>query len=606
MNQATHADATTPQPLALDAAALRQKYAQEREVRLKPTRNEQYIGTDAGFDNLVDDPYIDQPIVRDAVDETIEVLVVGGGFGGLVCAANLTKAGIGDFRILDKAGDFGGTWYWNRYPGAQCDIESYIYMPLLEETGYVPTEKYAHAPEIFAHAQRIARHFGLYEKSLLQTQVLEMTWDEQARRWIVSTDRGDVLRARYVFTASGPLNRPKLPGIAGIDRFKGALFHTSRWDYAYTGGNASGGMTGLADKRVAVIGTGATAVQCVPYLAQHAKYLYVIQRTPANVGERGNAPTDPAWAQSLQAGWQRERMRNFNGWIEGVKSDSDLVNDGWTQLFYGVRAGWIPTDGSPLTPEIAMPLAEQADFRIGSQWRERVAQTVQRADVAEGLMAWYGALCKRPAFNDNYLPAFNRDNVSLIDTQGSGLDEIGEYGFTHAGTHYPVNCIVFATGFEVGTDYSRRAGFTVRGVGEKTLAQHFENGMRTLHGFYAHGFPNLFFLGVGQNGVKPNFTDMLTEQVEHLVDLIATTRRSGGTRIEAEASAEAAWLQTLVDKSQMARAYLTSCTPSYFNDEGGDLNKSWIANNYGGGTLEFAQLLQDWRERDDHQGLSVD
>lgn len=592
-----------PENLDLDVEMLRKKYARERDARLKPLANDQYIEADGAFGQFVSDPYIEAPLVRAGVEEAIEVLVVGGGFGGLVAAATLKKAGILDLRIIDKAGDFGGTWYWNRYPGAQCDIESYIYMPLLEETGYIPTEKYAHAPELFEHAQRIARHFGLYEQALLQTQVTEMTWDGGARRWTVTTDRGDVLKARYVFTASGPLNRPRLPGIPGINSFRGHMFHTSRWDYGYTGGDGSGGLNSLGDKRIAVIGTGATAVQCVPHLARDAKHLYVVQRTPVNVGFRGNVPTAPDWATTLQPGWQRERMNNFNAWMEGVSADSDLVRDGWTRLFYGLRAGWLPKDGKPLTPETAMRLAERADFSMGEELRARVEATVQRPGVADGLKAWYGLLCKRPAFNDEYLPAFNRDNVTLIDTQGTGLDRITESGLVHGGVEHPVDCIVFATGFEVGTDYSRRAGFTIRGVGGRTLAEHFGKGVRTLHGFYVHGFPNLFLLGVGQNGVKPNFTDTLTEQAEHLVGVIANAREQGATHIEATADAEASWLQTLIEKSQQARAFLASCTPSYYNAEGGDLDRSWAANTYGGGTIEFSKLLAAWRERGDHAGL---
>lgn len=589
----------------LDVKGLREKYARERDIRIKPLGNDQYIETSERFGHITDDPHFHEPLVRRPVDQTLEVLVLGAGFGGLVTAATLKKAGIDDICIIDKAGDFGGVWYWNRYPGAQCDIESYIYLPLLEETGYVPTEKYAYATEIFEHARRIARHFGLYEQALLQTQVTEMAWDEGTGRWTVRTDRGDTLRARYVFTASGPLNRPKLPGIPGIERFKGHIFHTSRWDYGYTGGDATGGMTGLADKRVAVIGTGATAVQCVPYLAKHAKHLYVVQRTPANVGERGNAPTDVQWSKSLRPGWQRQRMANFNAWVEGVKCDEDLVHDGWTRLFYGVKAGWLPADPSKLTPEEAMQLAEMADFRMGEEMRTRVEAAVQRPEVAQGLKAWYGLLCKRPAFNDEYLSTFNRDNVTLIDTRGAGLERITESGLVHEGKEYSVDCIVFATGFEVGTDYSRRAGFVIRGVGGETLADHFAKGPRTLHGFYVNGFPNLFLLGNGQNGVKPNFTDMLTEQAEHLVSVIVDARRKGATRIEATAEAEATWRETLIQKSQQVRAFLAACTPSYFNAEGGDLDKSWVGNVYGGGSIEFAQLLEAWREGGDHAGLTL-
>lgn len=598
--------ATTVLPAATDSeiGLLREKYAEERRRRLNPLGALQFAQTTGELRRYAEDPTLDAPLSRDPFHETLDAVVMGGGFGGLLAAATLKKAGITNLRIIDKAADFGGTWYWNRYPGAQCDIESYVYMPLLEETGYVPSEKYAHGPELFEHARRIATHFGLYEQALLRTEVEGLEWDEAARRWAVSTDQGDRLKARYVFTASGPLSRPKLPGIPGVTRFQGHAFHTSRWDYGYTGGDAAGGLTGLADKRVAIIGTGATSVQAVPYVARDAKHLYVVQRTPVNVGERGNKPTDPGWSSSLQPGWQRDRMANFNAWVSGAAPTEDLVDDGWTSLFHGVLSAWRPSDDSQLTLESAMRLAERADFLIGDQRRAAVAASVNRPDVAESLKAWYGMLCKRPAFSDLYLPTFNRENVTLVDTRGGGLDEISEKGFVFDGVEYPVDCIIYATGFEIGADYGR-SGLVVRGVDGKTLADHFADGIRSLHGFYAAGFPNLFFLGMGQNGVKPNFTDMLTEQVEHLVGVISEARRAGATRIEATPKAEEAWRQTLIEKSQGTRAFFSTCTPSYFNAEG-DIDKSWSANTYGGGSIEFSTLLVEWSRRGDHVGLRID
>ena len=199
-------------------------------------------------------------------------------------------------RIVEKGGDFGGTWYWNRYPGAQCDTASMVYMPLLEETGHRPTEKYAHAPEILEQCRRIGRQYRLYEKALFQTEVTELRWDDARSRWVVSTSRGDRFTASFVGLGIGPLHVPKLPGIPGIETFKGHAFHTSRWDYDYTGGDPNGApLTGLADMRVAIIGTGATSVQAVPHLARAAKQLLVVQRTPSSVDVRGNAPIDPEW-----------------------------------------------------------------------------------------------------------------------------------------------------------------------------------------------------------------------------------------------------------------------------------------------------------------------
>ena len=318
--------------LDYDPVALRDRYREERDKRLRPDGNEQYVEVIGDFAHFLDDPYPDERISREALNDDVDVVVIGGGFGGLQAGARLRDAGIQDIRVIEKGGDFGGTWYWNRYPGAQCDIESYIYLPLLEELGYVPKEKYAFAKEILDYSQAIGRHYDLYDNALFQTEVTEMRWDEERSRWIVSTNRGDQVNARFVAMANGPLNRPKLPGIPGITDFEGHTFHTSRWDYEYTGGGPEGGLEKLRDKRVAVIGTGATAIQSVPFVGETAEQLYVFQRTPSSVDVRGNSATDEAWAEGLEPGWHRHRMENFNALVSGVPQAEDLVDDGWTDL----------------------------------------------------------------------------------------------------------------------------------------------------------------------------------------------------------------------------------------------------------------------------------
>ena len=273
---------------------LRARYAAERDKRLRPDGNDQYVEPTGRFASLLDDPYT-EPFDREPVVEDLTVLLIGAGFAGLVHAARLVEAGITDLRLVDKAGDVGGVWYWNRYPGAHCDTAAMIYLPLLEETGTVPSRKYVPAPEILAHAQRIATTFDLYDRALLSTGITDVTWDADTSRWIVRTDRDDVLRARYVITGTGPLSRPKLPAIEGLDTFAGPAFHTSRWDYAVTGGGPDGSpMTALADKRVGIIGTGATAVQAIRRVAESAGELFVFQRTPSSVDERGNRDSTPS------------------------------------------------------------------------------------------------------------------------------------------------------------------------------------------------------------------------------------------------------------------------------------------------------------------------
>ena len=280
---------------SLDKDALKAKYRAERDKRLRADGNDQYVRVAGVFAGYLDDPYTPfQP--REPKTDHVEFAFIGGGFAGLVAGARLVEAGITDVRIIEKGGDFGGTWYWNRYPGAQCDTASMIYMPLLEETGHIPREKYAHAPEILEQCQRIGRKYNLYDNALFHTEVKDLTWDEENDVWVITTNRDDRFTARFLGSGTGPLHVPKLPGIPGIESFKGHSFHTSRWDYDYTGGDPLGApLSKLGDKRVAIIGTGATAVQCVPHLARACKELLVFQRTPSSVDVRANAPIDPEW-----------------------------------------------------------------------------------------------------------------------------------------------------------------------------------------------------------------------------------------------------------------------------------------------------------------------
>src|SRR3569832_2150181 len=323
--------------LGFDPEKLKAKYLAERDKRLKKEGNEQYVEMKGQFAHYLEAPYV-APIKRAPLTDEVGVVVIGGGCGGLLAGARLREAGIEDIRLIEKGGDFGGTWYWNRYPGAACDIESYIYMPLLEEVGYMPVEKYTRAPEILKYCKQIGAHFDLYKNACFQTEVTALRWDEKIGRWIVRTNKGDAMKARFVVMANGPLHRPKLPGIPGVESFKNHSFHTSRWDYDYTGGEPSGNLTKLKDKVVGIIGTGATAVQCVPHLGAGAKHLYVFQRTPSSIDVRNNTPTSPEWVKGLKPGWQKERMDNFNALVSGIPQTEDLVNDGWTDIIGNMLA----------------------------------------------------------------------------------------------------------------------------------------------------------------------------------------------------------------------------------------------------------------------------
>ena len=593
--------------LAFDPEALRERYRSERDRRLRADGNAQYVRTDGRFEHYLDDPHADAGFARAPVVRSVDVVIVGGGFGGLLAAARLVQAGIDDFLIVDKAGDFGGTWYWNRYPGAACDTEAYIYMPLLEETGYIPTTKYARAPELMEHSRRIGRHFDLYPRALFQTVVGEVRWDDAADRWTVTTSRDDRLAARFVILAGGTtLGRPKLPGVPGIERFRGHSFHTSRWDYAYTGGDNTGGLTKLRDRTVGIIGTGATAVQCVPHLGEAAKTLYVFQRTPSSVDVRNNRPTDPAWAASLPAGWQKERIDNFTTVISGGEFDVDLVNDGWTDLIGNIllAARRRARSGAPVEDPDA--LIQLADYAKMEQVRARIDAVVEDRATAEALKPWYNQFCKRPCFHDEYLPTFNRPNVRLVDTKGRGVDEITETGVVVAGREYPLDCLIYATGFEVGVDYIDNVGFDIVGRGGQSLADKWKDGAATLHSLLSRGFPNCFIVATRQSGQSANFQHMLDEKARHIAFIVAEARARGIRTLEPTAEAEQAWVDTIVKYAIGRRPFLEACTPGYYNNEGGQLDMRVARNNqYWRGPIAFVKLLDRWRQDGSMPGLEL-
>jgi cyclohexanone monooxygenase len=615
---------TKTDELGFDPDALRAKYREERDKRLRGDGNEQYIEVKGAFAHYVEDPYVDGPVEREPLTDDVEVVVIGGGFGGLLVGARLREAGLApsDIRVIERGGDFGGTWYWNRYPGAQCDVESYIYLPLLEELDYVPTEKYVHAPEILAHSRAIGEHFELYANACFQTEVTDLRWDPDASRraggaqggWVVSTNRGDRMTAHFVCMPTGPLNRPKLPGLPGIHDFAGHSFHTSRWDYDYTGGTSEGNLDKLHDKRVAIIGTGATAVQCVPHLGAAAAQLYVFQRTPSSIDVRGNRPTDAEWAAGLGEGWHKYRMDNFNTLVSGGLADEDLVNDGWTDIIGKLlvlmrnpsRAGGAPEaeQGSFDAARLA-EVMELADFEKMNEIRARVDSIVEDPDVAESLKPYYRQFCKRPCFHDEYLQTFNRPNVTLVDTKGRGVERITEKGLVFDGTEYEVDCIIYATGFEVGTSYTRRAGFEVHGRGGVALSDHWAEGVRTLHGMHSHGFPNCFIMGPQQSGFTVNFPHMLDEQSKHIAHIVRHAIDNDVRTLEASADAEQAWVDTVIDKAVFGRDFQESCTPGYYNNEGQVGALSAQNGFYGGGNLEFFALLKTWRDEGSLAGLEV-
>ena len=588
-----------------DPDSLREKYRLERDKRLRQDGEDQYLELAGQFARYAEaDPYADPNFTRAPLSDAVDVVIVGGGFSGMLAAARCKEAGLTDIRLIEAGGDFGGTWYWNRYPGAQCDIESYCYLPLLEELGVLPKEKYSYVTEIFEHSQRIGREYGLYDLALFQTRVKALDWDEAQKRWIVSTDRGDAIRARFVVMALGPASRPKLPGIPGIETFEGHSFHTSRWDYAYTGGDTSGDLHRLADKRVAIIGTGATAIQCVPHLGAHAGHLYVFQRTPSSVDIRGNRPTDPQWAAGLTPGWQRARRENFADIVMGRPFEVDLVSDAWTDIFRSLQGPRGFAAAPPKDMEEAVRRAELADFRKMNQIRARVDETVRDKATADALKPWYRQFCKRPTFNDDYLPTFNRANVTLVDTSATkGVERITPRGLVANGVEYAVDCIIYSTGFEISTDFRRRIGFPVTGRNGRSLIDYWSNGFRTLHGFTSNGFPNWFYIGISQNGLSVNMTAMFDDQARHIAYIISEAQKRQAQTVEPTVEAQEAWVEHVHSLALDNRAFLEACTPGYYNNEGSDRPGSLAAETYAPGINAFNAVIAEWRARGDLEGM---
>jgi len=598
------ADGADLKNLGFDPAELKAKYRAERDKRLRKDGNEQYVEMAGQYAHYLEDPYV-KPLTRDAVSDEVDVLIVGGGFGGLLIGARLREAGIEDLRIVEKGGDFGGTWYWNRYPGAACDIESYIYLPLLEELGYMPVEKYSRAPEILAHSRAIGEKFDLYRNALFQTEITECRWDEPSLRWIVKTNRGDAMRARFVVMANGPLHRPKLPGIPGVDTFKGHTFHTSRWDYDYTGGDSNGGLDKLKDKVVGIIGTGATAVQCVPHLGAGAKKLIVFQRTPSSIDVRNNTPTDPKWAASLEPGWQKRRMDNFNVLVSGGFQDEDLVNDGWTDIIGNLLSLAKNKQKAEAAQMDLMELMQLADFQKMESIRARVDAVVSDSATAEALKPYYNQFCKRPCFHDEYLATFNRPNVTLVDTNGKGVERITEKGVVANGVEYELDCLVYATGFEVGTSYARRSGYEVYGRDGLSLTEKWKDGVSTLHGMHVNQFPNLFVISNSQSGFTANFPHMINEQAKHLGYILGHIQDRQVRHVEANAEAEQKWVETIMSLAIMRQKFAEECTPGYYNNEGQPSQLAARNGSYGAGPVAFVKVLEEWREAGALEGLEL-
>ncbi len=607
-----------PEAAEIDIPALKEKYRQERDRRIRKDGQEQYERPVDDFADAYEaDPYTPET-PRDPISEEIDVAVLGGGWSGIMAGVHLRRNGITSFRHIDHAGDFGGVWYWNRYPGLQCDNDAYCYLPLLEETGFMPSKKFTDGHEIREYAQSICRRYELYENALFHTMVESLRWDEDLKRWRISTQRGDDIRARFVIMANGLLNIPKLPGIPGIHGFKGHMFHTARWDYDYTGGEEKNPVLDkLADKRVALVGTGATAIQLVPYLGKYAKEFYLLQRTPSCVDSRRNSETDPEWVKSLKPGWQAERRANFHRGANErfLPEEQDLIRDIWTEVNCNLSAELEEQGWPELSMEEWAARYEEMDFRVMERLRRRVDEIVEDPDTAEMLKPWYRYQCKRPTSNDEYYQTFNRPNVNLIDvSETQGVERLTENGFVANGVEYEVDCIMFASGYEVTSDLDRRWGIPVfEGRNGQSMYDNWDGGYKTLHGMMTHGFPNLFTTGYYQGGLNSTLTYNFEVQVAHMIYIMQEVLGRGAVAAEVTREAQDAWIshmrETEIDRTQ----WIHDCTPSYFNNEGkpdvdengNEKYRFYLGELYGPGWDAFMKLLDDWRQQGDLAGLTL-
>jgi cation diffusion facilitator CzcD-associated flavoprotein CzcO len=549
--------------------AIKAKFADERDLRLayRPQGTAQYTSDFSGaLAKYATDPHAEPAPDRAPIEDEVEVLFIGGGFSALLTAARMRERGVESIRIVERGADVGGTWYWNRYPGAACDVPAYDYLPLLDEMGYVPSRLYAKGPEIFAHCQAIAQRYGLYDLAVFRTTVIRTTWDTRARRWRIETDRGDRMTAKFVVCANGTLSKPKLSKIAGMEGFAGHSFHTSRWDYAYTGEE----LEKLEDKVVGIIGTGASAVQAIPRLARTAKALYVFQRTPSGIDIRGDRPTDPEWAGRLKPGWQQaRRMKHIRGREVDAAKKAELA---------------------ALSREEKIRRQENENIDHMMRIHARIDEVVQDPATAQSLKPWYMFMCKRPCFDDEYLPVYNRPNVHLVDTQGKGITQIAPEGPVFEDRAYPLDLLIYATGFEV-----QKTGIynEIRGRDGREINETYASGMRTLFGVHTHGYPNLFIMGGYQASFQFNLTFMLQTQGDHIAECVKLARDGGHEEIDVKPETEEWWVQEVIaHRGKTSRN--TDCTPGYYNFEG-EFNRRQDGN-YNGGFLQYYTHMQEIRE----------
>ncbi|MFT5767680.1 MAG: cyclohexanone monooxygenase [Halioglobus sp.] len=570
--------------------AIKMKFGQERDVRLshRPEGTAQFTSDlDGELNQYAVDPFAGEVEAREPINDQVEVLFIGGGFSALLTSAQLRKKGLESIRIVERGTDVGGAWYWNRYPGIACDVESYDYLPLLDEMDYVPVNKYSRGAEIYSHCQAIAKKYDLYDMAVFNTTITSTVWDEDQQMWHLKTDRGDHMRAQFVICANGTLSKPKLSKISGMENFSGPSFHTSRWDYNYTGQN----LENLHNKVVGIIGTGASAVQVVPELGKTAKDVFVFQRTPSSIDIREEGPTDPNWARSLAPGWQGKRREEAIALSEHslLQRMSTAQEPTATGTFDNGNWAIEKAKMETLSQVEKIQAQENANIDYMMGIHKRIDAIVKDKATADALKPWYMFMCKRPCFHNEYLPAFNLPNVHLIDTQGEGITQIKPEGPHFGGVDYKLDLLIYATGFEIqktGT-YNQ-----IIGKGGVDLNDKYSDGIRTTYGIHSNGYPNLFIMGGYQASYQFNLTDMLQAQCDHIAECIDYVRKNGYHAMEPTEEVEENWVQEVI-KSRGKTSWNQDCTPGYYNFEGEKNRRQ--DGNYNGTFRSYVQHMKAGR-----------
>ena len=566
---------------------IKKKFKQERDVRIayRPEGTEQYTSDFTGdLAKYAVDPFLKQQDDREPLKDFVEVLFIGGGFSALLTSVRLVQKGVENVRIVERGADVGGAWYWNRYPGVACDVLSYDYLPLLDEMGSVPSRNYSSGMDILNHCQAIAQKYELYDKAVFNTTVTSTVWNEEEQLWHLYTDRGDDMRAQFVICANGTLSQPKLSKINGMSTFSGHSFHSSRWDYDYTGKS----LEKLKDKVVGVIGTGASAVQIVPEVAKVAKALYVFQRTPSSIDIREEHDTDPSWANSLEPGWQAKRREQAIALSDlSLFQRMSTAQDINSVDYFDKAKHFLEKDETASMSRGEKIRAQEnanIDYMMGIH--RHIDEVVKDKKTAEALKPWYMFMCKRPCFSNDYLPSFNLPNVRLVDTRGKGVTQITPEGPLCDGKPYKLDLLIYATGFEIqktGT-YNR-----IVGKGGLELNEKYATGVRTLFGVHTHGYPNLFIMGGYQASYQFNLTEMLQTQGDHIAECVSYARENGYHTMDVTSEAEENWVQEVI-KHRGKTGWNEECTPSYYNFEGESRRRQ--DGNYNGTFRTYVRHLK--------------